>query len=431
MDLETIGKNIEAHQYHSRTDFLADIELIAVNCEQYNGSESRFTQNAKHILEFARTQLEECSEQCLQLEQNIAKVQERARVDADLDDTWGGVEDQEYDYTRTSRSSTPENEFIDVEGNERPSSSSNATLQRGIGGLISLNTGSNVQNQDMQPPIDIKRGRGRPRKLRDVNEEVKFNANAVKRGRGRPRKDSLTSNLSNPHNSSFTEEDQQCSTEDEDDEFQEVSEDENSAANILDQGERMHSMSNAGGSEGEGSEALHSDNLKSEMKMEAPQLIGEESMDLDPNYDPSDFLTMHNRLGGGNTNAAATTDSSYQTSNVSQFLPQDEDAHQESAAPMNQDHMNINNDLAISESDDDDDNARPKKEGGFSHQMEQDIAGAENASGTHNMMGIQQQIQQLSSYGNVSGLDDHQQQEQPSEDPPSQDDNNDDDWLRF
>lgn len=109
------------------------------------------------------------------MEQNIAKVQERARVDADLDDTWGGVEDQEYDYTRTSRSSTPENEFIDVEGNERPSSSSNATLQRGIGGLISLNTGLNVQNQDMQPPIDIKRGRGRPRKLRDVNEEGKTN----------------------------------------------------------------------------------------------------------------------------------------------------------------------------------------------------------------------------------------------------------------
>ncbi|XP_073816142.1 TATA-box binding protein associated factor 1 isoform X2 [Musca autumnalis] len=401
MDLETIGKNIEAHQYHSRADFLADIELIAANCEQYNGSESRFTQNAKHILEFARTQLEESSEQCLQLEQNIAKVQERARVDADLDDTWGGVEDQEYDYTRTSRSSTPENEFIDVEGNERPSSSSNATLHRGIGGLISLNTGSSMQNPDMQPPNDVKRGRGRPRKHRDTNEE-----------------------------------DQQCSTEDEDDEFQEVSEDENSAANILDQGERMHSMSNAGGSEGEGSEVMHSDNIKSEMKIEAPQLAGEESMDLDPNYDPSDFLTMHNRLGGGNS-AAATNDTSYQQSNVSQFLPQDEDAHQESAAPMNQDNMNINNDLAISESDDDDDNARPKKEGGFSHQMEQDIAGAVDNSGVgggvHNMMGIQQQIQQLSSYSDVAGLDDdhHQQQEQASEDPPSQDDNNDDDWLRF
>lgn len=35
---------------------------------------------------------------------------------------------------------------------------------------------------------------------------VKFNPNAVKRGRGRPRKDSLASNISNPHNSSFMEE---------------------------------------------------------------------------------------------------------------------------------------------------------------------------------------------------------------------------------
>lgn len=35
---------------------------------------------------------------------------------------------------------------------------------------------------------------------------VKFNPNAVKRGRGRPRKDSLASNISNPHNSSFLEE---------------------------------------------------------------------------------------------------------------------------------------------------------------------------------------------------------------------------------
>lgn len=48
-----------AHRYHSRAEFLADIELIATNCEQYNGSESRFTKNAKHILEYARSQLEE------------------------------------------------------------------------------------------------------------------------------------------------------------------------------------------------------------------------------------------------------------------------------------------------------------------------------------------------------------------------------------
>lgn len=48
-----------AHRYHSRAEFLADIELIAANCEQYNGSESRFTKNAKDLLHFARSQLEE------------------------------------------------------------------------------------------------------------------------------------------------------------------------------------------------------------------------------------------------------------------------------------------------------------------------------------------------------------------------------------
>lgn len=69
--------------------------------------------------------------------------------------------------------------------------------------------------------------------------------------------------------------DLQCSTEEEDDEFQEVSEDENSAANILDQGERIHSMSNAGGSEEGGSDLLvDSANMKTEMKIEAPQLGG-------------------------------------------------------------------------------------------------------------------------------------------------------------
>lgn len=52
---------ILAHRYHSRYDFLADIELIASNCEQYNGSDSCFTKNAKTILEYARSQLKEVS----------------------------------------------------------------------------------------------------------------------------------------------------------------------------------------------------------------------------------------------------------------------------------------------------------------------------------------------------------------------------------
>ncbi|TMW43172.1 hypothetical protein DOY81_011743 [Sarcophaga bullata] len=293
MDL-AIGKNVEAHRYHSRAEFLSDIELIATNCEQYNGSESRFTKNAKHILEYSRSILEdEFAQHCNQLEQNIAKVQERARADAELDDNWGG-DDQDYDYVRTSRSSTPENDFIDVEGNEKPSpSTSTASFQRGIGGHISLTTGqTSGQTPDMAPPVDIKRGRGRPRKQRDTVEEVKFNPNAVKRGRGRPRKDSLASNISNPHNSSFLEEDLQCSTDEDEEEFQEVSEDENNPASVLDQGERMHSATTAG-SEG-GSDLIDAANIKMEMKVEPPQMGGDDSMDLDPNYDPSDFLTMHN-----------------------------------------------------------------------------------------------------------------------------------------
>lgn len=76
---------------------------------------------------------------------------------------------------RTSRSSTPENDFIDVESNERMSTSTAASFQRGIGGYISLTTGqtAQIQTPDMAPPVDIKRGRGRPRKQRDTVEEGK------------------------------------------------------------------------------------------------------------------------------------------------------------------------------------------------------------------------------------------------------------------
>jgi len=46
------------HRYHSRAEYLADIELIATNCEQYNGSDTRYTRFAKKILHYAQTQLE-------------------------------------------------------------------------------------------------------------------------------------------------------------------------------------------------------------------------------------------------------------------------------------------------------------------------------------------------------------------------------------
>lgn len=49
------------HVYHSRAEYLADLELIASNCEQYNGSEAQYTNYAKKMVEYAYTQFEEVS----------------------------------------------------------------------------------------------------------------------------------------------------------------------------------------------------------------------------------------------------------------------------------------------------------------------------------------------------------------------------------
>lgn len=59
MDLETISKKIAAHKYHSRADFIADISLIATNCEQYNGAESELTKDARVLVDFTRRALDE------------------------------------------------------------------------------------------------------------------------------------------------------------------------------------------------------------------------------------------------------------------------------------------------------------------------------------------------------------------------------------
>lgn len=59
MDLETISKKVTAHKYHSRAEFVGDIQLIANNCEQYNGPESTFTKQAKFLVDFARNALDE------------------------------------------------------------------------------------------------------------------------------------------------------------------------------------------------------------------------------------------------------------------------------------------------------------------------------------------------------------------------------------
>lgn len=65
--------------------------------------------------------------------------------------------------------------------------------------------------------------------------------------------------------------DLQCSTDDDEDDeedFQEVSEDENNAANILDQGERINAASN------ENMDFIDPKNIKTELDIEAQQMAG-------------------------------------------------------------------------------------------------------------------------------------------------------------
>ncbi|XP_016997521.2 transcription initiation factor TFIID subunit 1 isoform X5 [Drosophila takahashii] len=379
MDLETIGKNIETHRYHSRAEYLADIELIATNCEQYNGSDTRYTKFAKKILEYAQTQLEGFSDHCAQLENNISKTQERARENApEFDEAWGN---DDYNFDRGSRASSPGDDYIDVEGNVGHATSSNS-IHRSMGAEMG---GSHTASSSRKPPPpgpgEVKRGRGRPRKQRDPVEEVK-SQNPVKRGRGRPRKDSLASNMSQTQ-AYFLDEDLQCSTDDEDDDeeedFQEVSEDENNAASILDQGERIHAPA-------EGMDGMFDPkNIKTEIDIEAQQMA-DESMDVDPNYDPSDFLAMHKprqNLGepsslqgaftnflshvqddNGPYNAAEASTSAAAASAMGMSLPSQEDDSMAMQMPPEMPSNTINNgmgiddDLDISESDEEDDGSR-------------------------------------------------------------------------
>lgn len=62
----------------------------------------------------------------------------------------------------SSRNSSPDNDFVDVEGTERPHSSASASSQK-------------FDGPSVIPALpEIKRGRGRPRKNRDNLEEGKF-----------------------------------------------------------------------------------------------------------------------------------------------------------------------------------------------------------------------------------------------------------------
>ncbi|XP_053594523.1 transcription initiation factor TFIID subunit 1 [Microplitis demolitor] len=142
MDLETISKKIAANKYHSRNEYLRDVELILENCVQFNSHDSPFTRQAQNLVKVCREMLDGYKDYLTGLENKILLVQQRAMEQADIDSSWMGPDDENYTTVehdfRGSRTNSPDNpfkkshvddfDFVDVEGdvdaNESPTKSS-------------------------------------------------------------------------------------------------------------------------------------------------------------------------------------------------------------------------------------------------------------------------------------------------------------------
>ncbi|KAF7268302.1 hypothetical protein GWI33_018568 [Rhynchophorus ferrugineus] len=127
MDLETISKKISNHRYHNRHDFLVDVQQILENCILYNGKDSAFTEKAEMLVRTCKAALDEYNEHLTQLENKLALAEERAIQD---DETWMANEQDSFhadNHDRVSQSSSPDHlpstksqaddyDFVDVEG---------------------------------------------------------------------------------------------------------------------------------------------------------------------------------------------------------------------------------------------------------------------------------------------------------------------------
>ncbi|XP_012231076.1 transcription initiation factor TFIID subunit 1 [Linepithema humile] len=274
MDLETISKKVSAHKYHSRHEFLRDIEQILKNCIQYNGKDSSFTHKAEVLVKVCKETLDEYDEHLTQLENNILLVQKRAMEQADMDSSWLGPDEENYTMTEfRSQTSSPENpfgksnmddfDFVDVEG-------------------------------DMEAEVD------RTSKKKDVLEE-----------------------------------DLQFSSEDEFDEvpFGTDEQSEQNEMETLELSEVREGVVLADDDSQQAAEAMVQLGNVGFYMGEQQLLQQDESMDVDPNYDPSDFL-----LAG---------------------------------LPAREGENKIQDDLAVSESDDDTENTASKQEAQQNQQQQQ------------------------------------------------------------
>ncbi|KYN38772.1 Transcription initiation factor TFIID subunit 1 [Trachymyrmex septentrionalis] len=270
MDLETVSKKVSAHKYHSRQEFLRDIEQILENCSIYNGKESPLTSKAELLVKVCKDTLDEYDEHLTQLENNILLVQKRAMEQADIDSSWLCPDEENYTITepeyRGSQNSSPDNPF----------------------------TKSNIDYFDF---VDV-----------EGDMETDMDRNSKK-------KDVL-------------EEDLQFSSEDEFDEVPFVTDDhsEQNEAETLELSEVREGVVLADDDSQQAAEAMVQLGNVGFYMGEQQLLQQDESMDVDPNYDPSDFL-----LAG---------------------LPARDDKVEDK----------IQEDLAVSESDDDAENVTSKQE---------------------------------------------------------------------
>ena len=87
MDLETMDAKANKHAYHSRAEFLADLELIYHNSVTFNGHDNDYTHKARKILDVAASELDSY-DYLNDLEKKIRMVQER-EIDHDEVDSLG------------------------------------------------------------------------------------------------------------------------------------------------------------------------------------------------------------------------------------------------------------------------------------------------------------------------------------------------------
>ncbi|XP_069947042.1 transcription initiation factor TFIID subunit 1 isoform X2 [Cherax quadricarinatus] len=127
MDLSTIAKKVKNHKYHSRAEFMHDMELILTNSIRYNGQDSSFSQKAEVLIQVCRENLAEYETHLDGLEKKIALAQERALEQAETDSlgtSLGPDDDTNYTYAEPEQDhpdhhlGSPSDHLLEYSGDE-------------------------------------------------------------------------------------------------------------------------------------------------------------------------------------------------------------------------------------------------------------------------------------------------------------------------